>query len=204
VVGRSEQAPGQPGLAAWRNLPPQAWLAVAAMALCHAAMVGMMSMTPVHMNHGGASVAVVGIVISVHLAGMYAASPLFGWMADRLGRVPVLTVGAALVVAAAGIAGMAPSHGAPQLGAGLTILGVGWSATLVSGSALLSESVPLRVRPAAQGLSDLAMNVGGVLGGVLGGVIVTVSSYAALGLVIGFAALPLLVACMATALRPAV
>ena len=74
------------------------------MALCNAAMVGMMSMTPVHMNHGGASVAIVGIVISVHLAGMYAASPLFGWMADRLGRVPVLTVGAALVVAAAGIA----------------------------------------------------------------------------------------------------
>ncbi|GDY30351.1 MFS transporter [Gandjariella thermophila] len=198
-----EQATGRMRLAVWWVLPAPARLALVGMVTSQTAMVGMMSMTPVHMNHGGASVGVVGIVISVHLAGMYAASPFFGWMADRLGRVPVLTVGAALVVAAAGIAGMAASHEAPQLGAGLTILGVGWSASLVSGSALLSESVPLRVRAAAQGLSDLVMNVGGALGAVLAGLIVTAWSYAGLGLAIGFAALPLLVACMAAALRPA-
>jgi MFS family permease len=132
---------------------------------------------------------------------MYVASPLFGWMADRLGRVPVLAIGAALVVAASGIAGMAPSHEAPQLAAGLALMGFGWSAGLVAGSALLTESVPVADRPAAQGLSDLSMNVGGALGGVAAGVVVTAWSYAALGLLVGFTALPLLVACLYSSLR---
>ncbi|KAA2254970.1 MFS transporter [Solihabitans fulvus] len=188
---------------AWRSLRPSARLALAGVTLCHTAMVGMMSMTPVHMNHAGASLKVVGLVISLHVAAMYGASPLFGWMADRLGRVPVLAMGAALVVAAAGVAGMAPAADAPQLAAGLILLGFGWSAGVVSGSALLTESVPIEARPAAQGLSDLCMNVGGALGGVLAGIVLTTWSYAVLGLAVGFTALPLLVLCLFATLRPA-
>ncbi|WP_238412097.1 MFS transporter [Saccharothrix deserti] len=188
-------------MAVLRSLPAAGKLALGGVTLCHTAMVGLMSMTPVHMDHGGSSLRVVGVVISLHVAAMYAASPLFGWMADRLGRVPVLAIGAALVVAASGIAGMAPSHEAPQLAAGLALLGFGWSAGLVAGSALLTESVTVVDRPAAQGLSDLSMNVGGVLGGVAAGVVVTAWSYAALGLVVGFTALPLLVACLFASLQ---
>ncbi|MBB5959929.1 MFS family permease [Saccharothrix tamanrassetensis] len=187
--------------AVWRALPAGGKLALGGITLCHTAMVGLMSMTPVHMDHAGASLRVVGVVISLHVAAMYAASPLFGWMADRLGRVPVLAIGSALVVAASGIAGMAPSHDAPQLAAGLALLGLGWSAGLVAGSALLTESVATADRPAAQGLSDLCMNIGGAAGGVAAGVVVTVWSYAALGLLVGFTALPLLVACLFMSLQ---
>ncbi|MGZ3147550.1 MFS transporter [Lentzea chajnantorensis] len=192
-------APG--GVRIWGSLGPMARLALVGVMLCHTAMVGLMSMTPVHMNHAGSSLRVVGIVISLHVAAMYAASPLFGWLADRLGRVPVLAIGASLVVAAAAIAGMAPSHDAPQLAAGLVVLGFGWSAGLVSGSALLTESVSVDERPAAQGLSDLMMNVGGAVGGAVAGVVVTAWSYAALGLIVGFTALPLLVVCLFASLR---
>ncbi len=187
--------------AVWRSLPAAGKLALGGVTLCHTAMVGLMSMTPVHMDHGGSSLRVVGVVISLHVAAMYAASPLFGWMADRLGRVPVLAIGAALVVAASGIAGMAPAHDAPQLAAGLALLAFGWSAGVVAGSALLTESVGVVDRPAAQGLSDLCMNVGGALGGVTAGVVVTAWSYAALGLVVGFTALPLLVTCLFASLQ---
>ncbi|MCK2240202.1 MULTISPECIES: MFS transporter [unclassified Crossiella] len=189
--------------AAWRQLRGQTRLALAGIVLCHAAMVGLMSMTPVHLDHGGHSLAVVGVVISLHAAAMYAASPLFGWLADRHGRVPVLGLGAALVVAAAGIAGTSDSGDAPQLALALILLGFGWSAGVVSGSALLTESVPLAERPNVQGLSDLLMNLGGAGGGVLAGVLVTAGSYAALGLLVGFAALPLLVICALRALQPA-
>ncbi|GAA1356126.1 MFS transporter [Saccharothrix algeriensis] len=189
--------------AVWRALPAAGKLALGGVTLCHTAMVGLMSMTPVHMDHAGSSLRVVGVVISLHVAAMYAASPLFGWLADRVGRVPVLAVGAALVVAAAGVAGMAPSHDAPQLAVGLALLGFGWSAGLVAGSALLTESVAVEHRPAAQGLSDLSMNIGGAVGGVVAGVVVTAWSYAALGLLVGFTALPLLVACLFTALQRA-
>ncbi|MCE6997662.1 MFS transporter [Saccharothrix sp. S26] len=188
-------------VAVWRSLPPAGKLALGGVTLCHTAMVGLMSMTPVHMDHAGSSLRVVGVVISLHVAAMYAASPLFGWMADRLGRVPVLAIGAALVVAASGIAGMAPSHDAPQLAAGLALLAFGWSAGVVAGSALLTESVDVVDRPAAQGLSDLCMNAGGALGGVTAGIVVTAWSYAALGLVIGFTALPLLVTCLFASLQ---
>ncbi|WP_238598509.1 MFS transporter [Saccharothrix sp. ALI-22-I] len=188
-------------VAVWRSLPATGKLALGGVTLCHTAMVGLMSMTPVHMDHAGSSLRVVGLVISLHVAAMYVASPLFGWMADRLGRVPVLAIGAALVVAASGIAGMAPSHEAPQLAAGLALLGFGWSAGLVAGSALLTESVAVVDRPAAQGLSDLSMNVGGALGGIAAGVVVTAWSYAALGLFVGFTALPLLVACLYSSLQ---
>ncbi|MCO1581753.1 MFS transporter [Crossiella sp. SN42] len=187
---------------AWRHLRGQAGLALAGIVLCHAAMVGLMAMTPVHLDHGGHSLAVVGVVISLHAAAMYVASPVFGWLADRHGRVPILGLGAALVVAAAGIAGTAAGQDAPQLALALTVLGFGWSAGVVAGSALLTESVPTAERPAVQGLSDLLMNAGGACGGVLAGVLVTAGSYGALGLVVGFAALPLLVVCALTALRP--
>ncbi|WP_186763483.1 MFS transporter [Lentzea tibetensis] len=192
-------APG--GVGIWFSLTSTARLALIGVTLCHTAMVGLMSMTPVHMNHAGSSLRVVGVVISLHIAAMYAASPLFGWMADRLGRIPVLAIGASLVVAASGIAGMAPSNEAPQLAAGLALLGFGWSAGLVAGSALLTESVPVEDRPAAQGLSDLCMNAGGAVGGAVSGVVVTAWSYASLGLIVGFTALPLLVVCLFVTLR---
>ena len=198
-AGGSSATPG--GLKIWGSLGPMARLALVGVMLCHTAMVGLMSMTPVHMNHSGSSLRVVGVVISVHVAAMYAASPLFGWMADRLGRVPVLAIGASLVVAASGVAGMAPSYDAPQLAAGLALLGFGWSAGMVAGSALLTESVRVQDRPAAQGLSDLVMNAGGAIGGAVAGVVVTVWSYAVLGLIVGFTALPLLVVCLFASLR---
>ncbi|MGW6932482.1 MFS transporter [Lentzea sp. NPDC054927] len=198
-AGGSTATPG--ALKIWGSLGSMARLALVGVMLCHTAMVGLMSMTPVHMNHSGSSLRVVGVVISVHVAAMYAASPLFGWMADRLGRVPVLAIGASLVVAASGVAGMAPSHDAPQLAAGLALLGFGWSAGLVSGSALLTESVRVEDRPAAQGLSDLVMNVGGAVGGAVSGIVVTAWSYASLGLIVGFTALPLLIVCLFASLR---
>ena len=185
----------------WRALGPAVRLAVLGVALCNAAMAGMMSMMPVQMTGGGSTLTVVGLVVSVHVASMYAASPLFGWLADRIGRVPVLALGASLVVAGAGVAGMASAHNAWQMGAGMVMLGCGWSAGVVAGSALLTESVPVRLRPSTQGVADLVMNVGGAVGGLLAGLVVSLWSFTVFGLLVGFAALPLLVACMGSTLR---
>jgi len=196
VVARGAAAsPARADLAAaWASLRASgaARLALAGIVLSHLVMVGLMSMTPVHMDHGGASLRVVGIVISLHIAGMFALSPLIGWLADRAGRVPVLTAGALLLVAAGAVSASAPSTGAVQLSVGLTLLGLGWSCGLVAGSALLTESVPVSVRPDVQGLSDLLMNTGGALGGVLAGVAVAVTSYAALAVAVVVLVLPFL------------
>ena len=125
-----------------RYWTPHARLALATISVAQLVMVGVMSMAPVHMAHGGAELRMVGIVISFHTAGMYALSPVFGCLADRPGRIPVLTGGAAVLAVAFLVAGTAGPHDVARLSLGLFLLGLGWSASLVSGSALLVDAVP--------------------------------------------------------------
>ena len=159
---------------------PRARLAVAAIVVSHVVMVSVMVMTPVHLGHGHASLTIVGIVISLHIAGMYALSPLPGWLADRFGRIPVLLAAMALLAGACALAAVSAPHHVTRLSVALTLLGLGWSFGLVGGSALLTESVPAARRPAVQGLSDLLMNGGAAVGGLVSGTIVTTLSYGAL------------------------
>jgi MFS family permease len=163
-----------------------------AMSVGHAAMVGVMSMTPVHLRHGDATLRIIGLVISVHITGMYIASPLVGMLSDRVGRHAVILGGGVLLLAALAVAGTADAHDSARLGLGLLLLGLGWSCTLVSGSALLSESVPLADRPNAQGAADLAMGIAGASGGVLAGLVVGFASYATLNLLAALLVLPMM------------
>ncbi|WP_213450974.1 MFS transporter [Rhizomonospora bruguierae] len=179
---------------------PAARLGIAAVAVGHAVMVGVMSMTPVRIgeSHGDADVLrVVGLVLSLHIAGMYALSPLVGVLSDRLGRRAVILGGVTLLVAACAVAGTA-GHDTVRLGVGLVLLGLGWSGTMVAGSTLLSESVPPPDRPAAQGLTDLSMGLAGALAGALGGFVVHAAGYPTLTLLAALVTVPL----VALALRP--
>lgn len=155
-------------------------LALFAIVVGHIVMVSIMVMTPVHMHHYEASLSIIGLVISVHIAGMYAFSPIMGWLSDRFGPPKVILLGVLVLVAAAVIAGTAPMEGAGILGVGLFSLGLGWSATLVAGSSLLAKSVPIELRPAVQGTSDLMMNGAAAVGGALAGLIIAFASYGAL------------------------
>lgn len=176
-------------------------MALAGIMVSHTVMIGLMSMTPVHMDHGGAALHVVGLVISLHIVGMYALSPLVGSLADGVGRGPVLVLGVVLLVLAAGVAGTVPPSAAMGLSVGLFLLGLGWSCCLVAGSALLTESVPAPVRPEVQGIGDLMMNLGGALGGVLAGIAVAVASYGTLALAGGLLVLPFLAVSAGYAVR---
>jgi MFS family permease len=150
-------------------------------------------MTPVHIghHHGDADLLrIVGIVLSLHVAGMYAFSPVVGWLTDRFGRRPVILGGAGVLVAACAIAGTAGTD-TPRLSVGLFLLGLGWSGTMVAGSTLLSESVPVGVRPGAQGLSDLVMGLAGASAGALSGFVVEVAGYPRLNLASAIAVVPL-------------
>jgi MFS family permease len=169
-----------------------ATLGIAATAVGHVVMVAVMSMTPVHIAGAGHAahdtIRIVGIVISVHIAGMYAFAPVMGWLSDRFGRRAVIHVGIVLLLAACAIAGTA-GHDAIWLAVGLFVLGLGWSATMVAGSALLSASIGAEVRPAAQGLSDLVMGVAGASAGALAGIAVGAFGFPALTLAAAVTAL---------------
>jgi MFS family permease len=159
---------------------PLALFAIASVAIGHLAMVSIMVMTPVHMAHSDATLRIIGLVISVHVLGMYAFSPIVGAMSDKFGRVRTIQIGIFILIASALISALAPHHDSFTLGIGLFLLGLGWSFTLIAGSTLLSETVSLEMRPSTQGASDLVMNLMGAGGAAIGGVIIGFFSYAAL------------------------
>ncbi|MEN9731497.1 MAG: hypothetical protein RL488_807 [Actinomycetota bacterium] len=158
---------------------PVAAYAMVSIAMSHMVMVSVMAMTPVHMKHDGATLVLVGFTISFHIAGMYAFSPIFGWLADKLGRIQVVIIGQLIYVAAlilAGTAGM--NH--TQITAGLFLLGLGWSAATVAGSALLSTSLPSDQKTNVQGVSDSAMQLSGAFGGAVSGSILAAFAFGGL------------------------
>jgi predicted MFS family arabinose efflux permease len=175
---------------------PPARLGVVAVTIGNVVMIGVMAMTPVHIRGAGHDPAhtlrIVGIVLSLHIAGMFAFAPVMGWLTDRAGRRPVIAGGIALLVAACALAAFA-GHDSARLAAALLVLGLGWSATMVAGSTLLSESVTAELRASAQGLSDLTMGLAGASAAALGGVVVAWWGYPALTLAAALATAPLLV-----------
>ena len=175
---------------------PAATLGFFSVVAGHAVMVAVMSMTPVHLHDGGGSLEIIGIVISLHIAGMYAASPLVGMAADRYGRIPVIVVGCLILLASFAVAGTASGHEAPQLAIGLAMLGLGWSCTMIAGSTLLTDAVPADQHPNVQGTTDVLMGFGGASAGLLSGVIVGFGSYGLLTIATTCLIVPLLIAAL--------
>lgn len=168
-------------------------LAVLVLVTVQAVMVGVMAMTPVHLAHHGASLTIVGLTISLHIAGMFALSPVFGVLADRWGRRPVMLLGTVVLVVACALGGTAPAGGI-QLSTGLFLLGVGWSAGMVAGSAALSDAIASQDRPAAQGVADGLMGLSGAVAGALSGVVLAGLGFPGLSAAAALLTLPALLA----------
>ena len=144
-------------------------VALSAMVISQVTMVAVMTMTPVHLKlHGHENVS--PYVISLHIAGMYAFSPLVGKFADRQGKLLSIAVGGVLLVAATVMAALA-GDAATLLWPSLWLLGIGWSFGLIGGSSLLVESVPDSSRVTVQGAADLLMSFSGGLAGFSSGFI---------------------------------
>ena len=156
--------------------------AVFAVALSHMVMVSVMSMTPVHMQDMGYDLVVVGFTISLHIAGMYALSPVMGILADKIGKVQLILLGQFMYLLAIAFAGFGDMDRV-QVTIGLTLLGLGWSASTVAGSALLSSSVPANEKTNVQGVSDSTMNLSGAIGGGIAGSILSVVAFNGLNFV---------------------
>ncbi|BCW58845.1 MFS transporter [Arthrobacter sp. StoSoilB20] len=183
------------GLRAVRQ-SPLAMLSLAAVVAAHGVMVAVMSMTPLHLqqlvggshagHHGGATgsadaLVVIGLTISLHIAGMFALSPLWGWLTDKAGRLQTIAMGHGLLLVAVFIAGFGQDE--PGLvTAGLVLLGLGWSAATIAGSTLLAESVAPDSRVTVQGVSDTLMGGAGAIGGATSGLLLAWIGYQGLNL----------------------
>ncbi len=158
---------------------PMAGYAVLTIALSHMVMVSVMSMTPAHLSSGGHSLSDVGLTISLHIAGMYAFAPVFGLLADRIGSVKTIVLGQLIFLAAIGVAGLGQNNFQMVI-VGLFLLGLGWSAATVAGSALLTEVLPTDEKTKVQGFSDSLMNLSGAFGGAISGTILLLFTFGGL------------------------
>jgi MFS family permease len=198
-AGLRDQASSRPSGLSWRRVAdvlrtrPRVSAAIAVVSLAHAVMVGVMVMTPLHMAHGGAQLRIIGIVISVHILGMFAFSPIVGWAADAWGRVPVMLTGGVMLVASLAMAGASPEGTSWQIFSGLFLLGLGWSCATVSGSVVIADLVPVESRTDVQGAADSLMALTAAAAAAVSGIVVDRAGYPALNLLAGVFALSILV-----------
>ena len=172
-----------PAPAARASRTPQ-FLAIAVIAIAHAVMVGLMAMTPLHLTHHGGSITLVGLTISLHIAGMYALSPVFGALTSRLGPIPVVLGGFAVL----GIAALGTAFGGdsvPVIQTALILLGIGWCMVTVAGAVLVTELTPSAERPTRQGQSDTTMNAAGALFGAASGGLFALGGFPLVSLIAG-------------------
>lgn len=178
---------------------PRARFAIVTIALSHATMVSVMAMTPLHLTTHGASITIVGLVISLHVAGMYSLSPVFGILGDRFGRIPLIIASQVIFALALTTTALGAGSSSAVI-VGLILLGIGWSAATVSASALLADSVSTEDRTRLQGRSDLIMNLAGATGGALAGPVLAALGYSGLSVVVGGLVVAVFVLVVATTL----
>ncbi|UFU07572.1 MFS transporter [Ruania halotolerans] len=168
----------------WASRHAVARFAVVLIACAHAVMVMIMVMTPVHMQHHGMSLTVVGVVISLHILGMFGLSPVFGWCADKLGGVRTGALGMALIAVAVVLGLLAAQAGGTGVltAVALTVLGIGWSASVIGASALLATATDEHVRVPLQGATDAGMNYAGAGAAALAGPILAWGGFTAVNL----------------------
>ena len=186
AIDAADPSPATPSRTArggWSDIGHgQALTGVTGMVAAQLVMVGVMTMTPLHMRAHGHGLQIIGLVISVHIAGMYLFSPLVGQLCDRAGRMLTLRLGAGTLTAAGALAALADPGSSAVLALALFLLGLGWSLCLVAGTTMLVDAVPLARRPRAQGNAELLVGLAGATGGLGSGFLLGAAGFAAVGL----------------------
>ncbi|MFI6318149.1 MFS transporter [Nonomuraea sp. NPDC050556] len=181
LAGTPERTSIRKALATVRSIPA-ARRGLVAMVTTHAVMISLMNMAGIHLHHHGADLAAIGVVISAHVAAMFLPGPLVGYLADRFGAERLLAAGLIIQLGSAVV--LQAGDGPVVVGAGLVLLGAGWSAGFIAGSTLLTTAVPVGRRAMAQGASDFVMQLTAAGGALLAGTVVSLFGYQGLARVV--------------------
>ncbi|MEN9428133.1 MAG: Riboflavin transporter RfnT, partial [Pseudomonadota bacterium] len=138
----------------WREIArqPAFIVAVLAAAVGYGTMNLLMAATPLAMDVCGLGFGDVAFVLQWHVLGMYAPSFFTGSLIRRVGVLPVLLAGAALMLGCIGLAssGVSLMH----FWWALLLLGIGWNFLYIGGTTLLTETYRPAERAMVQGGND--------------------------------------------------
>ena len=194
VAMTAHRAAATPGSVGSALRLPAVQLSILALLSAQGAMVLVMTATPLRVEDAGYGLDVVGLMLSTHAVGMFAFAPLVGKLVDHIGHVPALGVGMLVTWISLLLSGTAPNESYWALGAGLFLLGLGWSFSFVAGSSMLFASSPPRVRPVVEGWADSAIWTMVMLGSVVAGLLMSAVGYGLLNLASAGPALVILLA----------
>lgn len=161
---------------------PTVALAVLALICGQFVMVLIMTMTPLHMSDHGHDLSAVGIVISGHVAGMYALAPISGRLTDRFGSLPMIAIGLSMLLASALLSAVAAPADRMALFIALFLLGWGWNLGFVAGSSMLTGSVSRTERARVQGVSDALIWSTSAIASIGSGFVLGAWGFATLGI----------------------
>jgi MFS family permease len=146
-----------------------------------AVMVGVMTLTgPIvvdHQHHAGHDVFP---IIGAHVLGMYALVLVVGDLIDRIGRIPALSGG--LAVMAVSVISLLWVQSVPATAVVLFGLGLGWNLSFVAATAQLADCTAAWERGRLLGFNDLLSGLTGAGLALLGGLALSAIGVAALGL----------------------
>ncbi len=156
---------------------PEVLTPLVAMVGAQVAMVAVMTMTPLQLDHHGQGLDVIGWVLSAHMIGMFALAPLSGRIADRWGGRTTIYLGIGTLVVAATTAVSAPTAHTSGLPIALFLLGYGWNLVFVGGSSLLSRDLPAAERTQLQGVVDAVVWLSSAVASLVAGALFGLGGY---------------------------
>lgn len=161
-------------------LPSSTVVAIVVLSLANLVMVATMTMAPVQMHeHTGAGLGVVGLVVSLHIAAMFAPAPLSGALVDRWGARSGALLACVLLAMATGFAAVT-AESTLQLTVALVLLGLGWNLAVVAGSAVLGRGLAVDEATRREGWGEIGMGAAAASGGALSGPMMAAGGYASL------------------------
>jgi predicted MFS family arabinose efflux permease len=125
-------------------------------------------------NVRGFSLGTAGLVLATNGVFSLLASPVAGWLSDRIGGR--ITLAGALVLMAAGVGSLALAHEPWQAYLAMAVVGWGNGSFWPSQSTMLAGLAPRERRHAAYALQRVSRNLGIGLGGLTGGLIATTTN----------------------------
>lgn len=152
-------------------------------------MVGIMTMTPIHMRAHDHSMGAVGLVIGLHVGAMWLPSLVTGPIVDKVGPRAMAVTGGGILLAAGLVAAFAPGESLAALIIALMLLGIGWNVGLVSGTTLVVHGTQPETRAKTQGSIDVWYQLFGAGAGIVSGILMSATGFGTLTTVGGILAL---------------
>ena len=155
-------------------------------------MAMMMALVSVVLQHHGFDLTSISVSVAIHILGMYALSIPLGRSADRWGRRRILMAGSAISGLGALTTALFGVYWIITLG--IFLVGLGWSAAVVTSTALVGDVSPPGTRGRILGIVEIGAGVSSLILPTVGGFIAGVWGYLALGLLGLLLSIPTVVA----------